>query len=72
MLRVHLSQVNTQISSSLTSVMVQGVSLNNPAAAACDFKSSTSKGQREKGNSAAIVSHVLFNISTPPTQPSKE
>lgn len=52
--------------------MVQGVSLNNPAAAACDFKSSTSKGQREKGNSAAIVSHVLFNISTPPTQPSKE
>lgn len=71
-LRVHLSWVNTQISSSLTNVMVQGVSLNNPATVVCDFKSSTSKGQREKGNSAVIISHVLFNISTPSTQPSKE
>lgn len=72
MLRVHLSQVNTQISSSLTNVMVQGVSLNNPTAAVCNFKSSILKGQREKGNSAVTVSHVLFNISTPSTQPSKE
>lgn len=37
-LRVHLSRVNTQISFSLTTVMVEGVSLNNPAAAACDVK----------------------------------
>lgn len=49
MLGEHLSRVNTQISSSLTKVMVQGVSLNNPATDACDFKSSTLKGTTKEG-----------------------
>ena len=69
-LRGHLSWVNTQISSSVTNVMVQGVSLNNPATTARDSKSWTSKGQREKGNSAAIIPHFqsvqyfdTFNIT---------
>lgn len=45
--RVHLSRVNTQISFPLTKVMVQGVSLNNRGADACDPDSSTLNGTRE-------------------------
>lgn len=45
----HLSHVNTQISSSLTKVMVRGVSLNNPAADACDSESSTLKRTTSEG-----------------------
>lgn len=45
----HLSHVNTQISSSLTKVMVRGVSLNNPAVDACDSESSTLKRTTSEG-----------------------
>lgn len=47
--RVHLSRVNTQISFSLTKVMVQGVSLNNRGADACDPDSSTLNGTTREG-----------------------
>lgn len=47
--RAHLSHVNTQISFSLTKVMVQGVSLNNPGADACDPDSSTLKRTTSEG-----------------------
>lgn len=47
--RVHLSHVNTQISSSLTGVMVRGVSLNNPAADACESESLTLKRTTREG-----------------------
>lgn len=47
--RVHLSRINTQISFSLTKVMVQGVSLNNPGADACDPDSSTLKRTTREG-----------------------
>lgn len=46
---VHLSHVNTQISPSLTKVMVGGVSLNNPAVDACDSESSTLKRTTSEG-----------------------
>lgn len=48
--RAHLSRVNTQISFSLTKVMVQGVSLNNPGGAdACEPDSSTLNGTTREG-----------------------
>lgn len=54
---------------SLTNVMVQGVSLNNPTAAVCDFKSSAWKGTTRKGKlgghrlSCSVQYFNTFNTS---------
>lgn len=56
----HLSHVNTQISSSLTKVMVPGVSLNNPAVDACDSESSTLKRTTKTRRASSLMFCSIF------------
>lgn len=60
--KVHLSLVNTQISSSLTNVMVQGVSLNNPAAAACATLNPQLRGDNKRRESQRSSSLMFCSI----------